>query len=71
MDVCEEEETMKTYICEEWGNCNNLRIKISNEGLGYFYECYTTVPVTWPTYARFAQGSSCWCGKCTDTDSDG
>lgn len=62
-----EVETMTKYIVEEWGNCEDLRMKIGNEGLGYFYNSYAEVPVSFEVYEEFASSEICWCGNCEDS----
>lgn len=59
-----EQETLKRYILREWEDCDELRGKIDWEGLGYFYNSYTSVPVSWETYSAFARSEDCICGRC-------
>lgn len=64
-DYDNEMKTLKTYILDEWGNCDNLRSKIENEGTGYFYSEYTSVPVSWDIYNEFCENEDdCFCGTC-------
>lgn len=58
------EETLKQYILDNWKNCKRLRTKIEWEGRDYFYDSYTTVPVSWETYSQFARSDDCVCGEC-------
>lgn len=58
------EETLKHYILDNWENCERLRAKIGWEGRDYFYDSYTTVPVSWETYSQFARSDDCVCGEC-------
>ena len=57
---------LQEYIVNKWGTCQGLRRKISNEGIGYFYNDYTKVPVSWDLYSRFVDSNSdlCYCGNC-------
>lgn len=51
------------YIRDTWGTCKEMRRKIDNEGVYYFYEDYTSVPVSWKLYKEFASSSkACYCG---------
>lgn len=61
-----EQETLKRYILDEWQNCDELRGKIDWEGLDYFYNSYTSVPVSWETYTAFVISEDCFCGECVE-----
>lgn len=60
----DEDEILKQYILDEWENCDGLRGKIDWEGLDYFYNSYTSVPVSWETYSNFARSVDCICDNC-------
>ena len=56
-----ERTVFQKYIVNKWGTCQGLRRKISNEGIGYFYNDYTKVPVSWELYSEFADSNVCYC----------
>lgn len=55
-------------MAAEYGGCCILCTKVEWEGLGYFYNSYTTVPASFDTYAEFCASHDgvCWCGSCGD-----
>ncbi len=58
---------LETWILNEWGTCEDVRIKVRNEGYGYFYNSYTTVPCDWNMYMSMVNGA-CYCGECPSTE---
>lgn len=59
-----EEKILAEWILERYGDCITLRRKIDNEGTGYFYSHYTTVPVGYDTYEVFVDDEeTCYCGQ--------
>lgn len=63
-DQQKEDAVLSEWIVESYGDCLSLRMKIDNEGTGYFYSSYTTVPVNWDTYEQFVEDcESCYCGQ--------
>jgi hypothetical protein len=63
-------KALKDFAIQEYDGCCNLYKKIENEGLGYFYNNYTTVPCSWSIYASYCDGhdGECWCDGCEDCD---
>ena len=57
-------EKLVKFIRSEYGTCENMREKIQNEGTEYFYNSYTTVPVSYEDYMAFANSEECYCGWC-------
>ena|ERR1700677_636670 len=62
----EHKHALVKHILEEWANCQEMRSKIDNEGLGYFYYTYTSVPCPYDLYQTFARSEDCWCGNCEE-----
>lgn len=60
------DEVLTNYIKSEWSTCNRLRGKVEWEGSDYFYNSYTTVPVSWGTFSRFIRSDECYCGQCEE-----
>ncbi len=58
------DEVLTNYIKSEWSTCNRLRGKVEWEGSDYFYNSYTTVPVSWETFSSFVRSDDCYCGEC-------
>lgn len=61
------------YICKEWETCCRLRQKIDNEGSEYFYNQYTSVPVSWKLFCEFYESEDCYCGTeggCLDSEEE-
>ena len=71
-EMCEEKKhtIMKNFIIDEWENCEYLRNKINNEGMNYFYNSYTNVPVPYDVYSDFMYSHDCWCGECEKESED-
>ena len=56
-------------MAADYGGCCQLQAKVENEGLGYFYNSYTTVPASFETYVRYCGGAmtgECWCEHCSN-----
>lgn len=76
-ELCEVRDQLRDQVMDtqeyelvEWikhwgGDCNAVRQKINSEGVGYFYNSYTTVPAEWNTYTDFVDDVECWCGACS------
>lgn len=59
-----EENKLREYICDTWGDCNELRQEVETLGKEKFYYDKHDVPVTWKTYQEFVTDHECWCGQC-------
>ena len=64
-------DNLGEFIRDEYGSCQALRAKIENEGTGYFYHSYTTVPCDYDLYEEFVHDrDECWCGNNCYDESD-
>ena len=49
-------------LARNYGGCKDLKIKVANEGVGYFYSRYTTINASYDLYESYIETDSCWCG---------
>ena len=53
-------------LAKDYGGCKDLKIKVANEGVGYFYNSYTNVNAPYDLYESYVETDSCWCGICVN-----
>lgn len=64
-----DDNRIRLYICEEWGDCDMLREEIEQVGEEKFY--YETSEIgskgiKWAIYHEFVTDQACWCGQCAE-----
>jgi len=62
--------SMRDFIHSRWYDCHDLRNRIEQEGLLYFYDCWIEVPTSFKTLADFTYSYECWCGKCDESENN-